>query len=365
MIKVVQIIKSFNRGGAEILLKEAFEDELFSCKQTESWLVVLHKGHISLLPDLNTKRIIVLNLFSFAFFSEYYKLYRFLKVNKFEIIHTHLALAGIIVMILKLISGLRAKVIYTEHSMISSYHKLVFFLNGILYRFYDYVVFISPEVELNVKASGYKFFYKYNGEVVYNGVNVDKFVPTVKDKNSKLTIGTIASMRKEKRLDRWVAIAAEIELQFPNKFNFIIGGDGTEMNTVKDSIDKYNLINKIKLPGIVYRTQDLYPQFDVFLMTSDFEGLGVALLEAMSCGCIPVATNVGGIKNIIFSSNGLKFEPDDHKSVLEFLGEMLNDKNKSFKSKQEVREIVVTNYSLRRQLDQLLSIYKNALIKEW
>lgn len=363
-MKVAHVIYSFNIGGAEILLREAFESKIIQ-EETDSWLLILHKKHQNLLPELKTSNVKVFDLFSIRLITEYFRLLHFLNSNKFQVVHTHLAIAGIIILSMK-IWGLRAKVVYTEHSFVTSYRKLVFFLLGLCYKFFDTVVFISHEVQKNVNDSRriYWFYSNKNGIVIYNGVNVKKFVPkVVSSSREKLIIGTIASMRKEKRLDRWIEIARAIDNKYPNRFHFIMGGDGSEKPYVEELVDKYNLGKIISLPGIVFNTNEVFPKFDIFLMTSDFEGLGVALLEAMACGCVPVASNVGGIKNLAFENFGLKYNIGSNQVIIEFIGQLLDDHHKLTRYKKEASEFVSKNYSLDKQICSLLQTYQKVIQK--
>ena len=102
---------------------------------------------------------------------------------------------------------------------------------------------------------------------------------------------------------------------------------------------------------------------DVFLITSDFEGLPVALLESMSMGIVPVCTNVGGIPNVVKDNqNGVLLrsqEPVEILSQLEdkVLGEITNFE----KLKQEARKTIIDGYSIQRMVNQLESIYNEVL----
>lgn len=364
MLKVAHVIKCFNRGGAEVLLREAFENKI-TIDQTDSSIIILHKKHLELLPDLKTEKVEIFNLFSIYFLLEYLRLFRFLSKNKYHVIHTHLPVAGIIILSMKLL-GLRTKVLYTEHNIISSYHKLVYILLGFMYKYFDGIVFISKIVqESAIKSKKGSWFYCCRlGEVIYNGINTEKFTPIANVKNTnKLIIGTIASMRRQKRLDRWVEIAKSINETYPDRFLFVMGGDGVEKVLVEELISKYNLLHVFSLPGAIVNTPKVFAEFDVFLMTSDYEGLGIALLEAMACGCVPVASNVGGIKNIAFEPFGLKYDINQKEEIVKFVGLLLNDNEKMNQFKRDARVYVSNDFSIERQLNSLLQFYQKVIQK--
>src|SRR5206468_7422408 len=122
-----------------------------------------------------------------------------------------------------------------------------------------------------------------------------------------LTVGLVARFRPQKRVDRWVEVAAAIHKKNSN-IKFIMVGDGPDDEILRQKVSELNLNDIIELPGKLSDTFSAYKRIDIFLLTSDFEGLPLALLEAMSCGCVPVVSNVGGIKQLDFTDIGHKFD---------------------------------------------------------
>jgi hypothetical protein len=72
-MKVAQVIKSFEIGGAEVLLRETFENENFVNVETDSSIIVLNKKRLKLLESLKIKKIYTFNLFSFLFITQAFK----------------------------------------------------------------------------------------------------------------------------------------------------------------------------------------------------------------------------------------------------------------------------------------------------
>lgn len=360
MIKVAQIIKSFDVGGAEVLLRETFENENFVNVKTDSSIIVLNNKRLSLLRSLNTQKIYTFNLFSLSFISQILKLYKFLKKNQYDIIHCHLPLAGIIIALFKF-SGLKFKLVYSEHSIPSGYHKLTFSVLGLLYHVFDAVIFVSAGVKSDVDKRKRNSFFNYrNGIVISNGVNLDKFNYEEAVVPERITVGTIASFRKVKQLGKWIEIAKGIDDAAPGRFRFILVGNGEEMPNVLSKIDELQLKEKVNLVGRVYNTSDYYHQFVFFLMSSDWEGMPVALLEAMACGCVPVVTNVGGIKQLKLDKFGCKYDNID--TAIKYIVETSHENELLRSKKKQARKYVEENFSLKKQLDTFLCLY-NSLIK--
>jgi len=94
-------------------------------------------------------------------------------------------------------------------------------------------------------------------------------------------------------------------------------GAGPDEVVLKEQARASACADRIVFPGPTERPWEACSAMDVFLMPSRFEGLGLALLEAMSCGCYPVAMGVGGITEVVADpSVGWLAPADDRESFL-------------------------------------------------
>jgi glycosyltransferase involved in cell wall biosynthesis len=138
----------------------------------------------------------------------------------------------------------------------------------------------------------------------------------------------------------------------------ILVGDGP---LKKDIIAKRKLLgleNVVYLPGIQTNAVDWYSAMDIFMMTSEFEGLPLSLLEAMSCECAVVATNAGGIKEVLVNRvNGFTAEVDQWGKLFYAIEFLLSDpillKNISLAARSRVTE----SFSIQTMVSQLESTY--------
>lgn len=362
-LKIAYLIRAFNRGGAEILLREMFENETFKNIPGEKELIILDKKRLELLKDIKDVKYFTFNIFSKSFIQEYYKLFKLLKQKKYNIIHAHLPNAGIVIRLIKPFLH-SFKLIYSEHSLITGHNKITFLLNGLTYSLNNYVVFVSGEVKNAIDKFSKGKFYKYNrGKVIDNGVNSDKFYCVGKTENVNktfITVGTLASLRYMKRLDRWVEVVQEIlknNSQLPIKF--VIAGDGPEKPKIEKLIAERQLKQHIRLPGLIVDTVSVYNDIDIFLMTSDFEGLPIALLEAMSCSCVPVVSNVGGIKQLLFKNFGYKYDVFNPVEIAHIIVKYSNNIQQLLIEQKLAREFVIENYSLNKQVQNFVSLYNS------
>lgn len=105
-----------------------------------------------------------------------------------------------------------------------------------------------------------------------------------------------------------------------------IVGDGPLKKTIASTVSSKNLAGKVKLLG---HRDDVYNWLalaDVLLLNSSYEGQGLVLLEAMAAGVPVVASNVGGVSEIVENGkNGLLFEYDDENEIKKVINNILSD----------------------------------------
>src|SRR5690606_30773806 len=132
-----------------------------------------------------------------------------------------------------------------------------------------------------------------------NGVNTEKYrrdrqaANNIKRKynipGEALVIGNIAVFRTQKDLISWVKAFKLVNKSFPEVYGLLVGA-GPKEEEIKSLINSLGLENRIILPGLQTNTVAYFSAMDIFMMSSQFEGLPIALLEAMSCGCAIVST---------------------------------------------------------------------------
>ena len=109
-----------------------------------------------------------------------------------------------------------------------------------------------------------------------------------------VVVGTVAVFRSQKRLDDWLQVASRVAARRPDVTFLLVGGGPLESH-VRGRIDALGLSHCVRTPGFRPDGRRMMSVMDVYLMTSEFEGLPLALLEAMALGKPVVSTNVGGI----------------------------------------------------------------------
>lgn len=111
-------------------------------------------------------------------------------------------------------------------------------------------------------------------------------------------VGTVARLVPVKGVDVFLRAAAEILRTFPHT-RFIIVGDGKENQMLQNLSTNLEIRDKVLFVGKRLDLENFYSLFDVFVLSSRNEGFGTVILEAMQSDVPVVATSVGGVPEIV------------------------------------------------------------------
>ena len=362
-IPVLHLIKSLGRGGAETLLAEtltAHDKEKFSFHYIyflpwKNQLVAELEqagGIVSNVSAVNNLQIIL----------KFNKIISYIRKNNIQIIHCHLPWAGFLGRMIHLITG--NPVIYTEHNKQERYHFFTRFINKLTFNAQSLVIAVSDDVKTSIQ---HHIQPKIPVKTIFNGINTDKFKRNSDSRmkirlqlgitNDKIVIGSVGVFRIQKRIDCWLELFSKLHVIYP-KLRGILVGDGP---LKKDIIAKRKLLgldDVVFLPGIQTNAVDWYSAMDIFMMTSEFEGLPLSLLEAMSCECVVVATNAGGIKEVLVNRvNGFTAEVDQWGELFYAIEFLLSDPIFLKTISLAARSRVTESFSIQTMVSQLESTY--------
>ncbi len=201
---------------------------------------------------------------------------------------------------------------------------------------------------------------------IHNGIDTGKFLPdpgrraAVRDAwgipRDALVFGAIGRLNPVKGYILALELFRElISGGLKRDARFVLVGCGPEYEALKSLAEDTNVREKVRLEGFTDRPWEIYPAFDVFLMPSRNEGLPLSLLEAMSCGCCPIAMGVGGIPEVITDRGmGWLVAPNDKAGFLDAMKEAAeSDAGKLGEMGRRAREKVVLNFDADKQFPAL------------
>lgn len=260
---------------------------------------------------------------------------RFIKKNNIDIVHTHSSKAGILGRLAAKASGTRT-IIHTVHGW--SFHDyqpwvvycFYLFLEKLCACFSSAIIVVSQWDKMRAlqrKVGGQDKFklirYGINHEEFKSSAGVSRIRKDFGLSGGDLAVGMTACFKPQKSPLDFIKLASVITKELPN-VKFILLGDGILRKKICALIDKLDLKKQIILAGWRNDVASVLPCLDVFVLTSLWEGLPIAVLEAMSAGLPVVATNTGGISEVVLDGKtGFLVKPRDIEALHERLKELL------------------------------------------
>ena len=138
----------------------------------------------------------------------------------------------------------------------------------------------------------------------------------------------------------------------------LIVGDGKLKSELVGLTRNLNIEESVFFMNAVDDTSKILPVMDVFAFPSVKEGLGLGLMEAMSCGLPVIGSDVGGIKSLIQDGkNGLLVRPQDPQALSEAIVRLLKDRTGAKALGEEAKAFINENFSLERMVLQTERVY--------
>ncbi|WP_298247457.1 glycosyltransferase [uncultured Christiangramia sp.] len=362
-IKVLHIIKSLGRGGAEMLLPETlklhdhgnFEFHYIYFLPWKNQMVSVIEDNHGTVMCYSAKNNIEMML-------KVNNVIEYCKKEQINIIHSHLPWSGFLARSVFAKAGI--PVIYTEHNIQERYHIATRLLNKFTFNSQNLALGVSKDVSDSI-AKNIKP--RIPVKTLLNGVNTEKFIKNA-DFGKKIktefnipenatVIGNIAVFRKQKNLDLWIEAFSIIAKKY-EVYGLLVGA-GPEEQFLKQKIERLGLENRILLPGLQTDTIAYFSAMDIFMMSSNFEGLPIALLEAMSMECAIVATAAGGVREVVTKdSEGLLSKVNDAETLARNVSILIDDEIKLIDLQKNARLRVQNSFSLQTMVESLEVCYK-------
>ncbi len=189
--------------------------------------------------------------------------------------------------------------------------------------------------------------------VIHNAVEIPKHF----DKKMNNDICFLGRIGERKGIFDLLKVVEKLNRNYDN-FTLKVGGDG-EVDLLKQIIKEKDLKNVQYVGWIGGSEKDEFLQnTGIYALPSYNEGLPMALLEAMSFGCIPISTEVGGIPEVIENEvNGYLCKPGDVEALYDIFDKILSGKVDGSIISNNAYETIRNSYSLEVSLTKLYAIY--------
>lgn len=290
---------------------------------------------------------------------------KYLEDKNIDVIHGHGAKGGIYARALGLFTS--TKIIYTPHggSVHSSFGKVqtLFYkiIESLMYFLTDRVVVESKYTD--EKYQKILFFNTQKSRKIilnYNGIDCqtinDKY--TVKKFNNPIVISSFGMLRYVKGQDILInAVKKLIDEGLMLRLN--IYGEGDSREEYQALIEANSLKKYVFLHGETDQVESKMKESDIVIQPSRFESFGYVLLEAMCVGIPIIASNTGGMSEIMeHRNNGLIFKNEDIDSLAEEIRYMIANESDIENYIIEGKNTIVSRFSSKSMCDNLNKIYK-------
>ncbi len=232
------------------------------------------------------------------------------------------------------------------------------------YRLTDKTIAISPAIKKILES----FLPSSSLEVIPSCIDTSRpiFPPSaqalaLKQKFSgRRIVGSIAAMVPHKDPLTMVRTIHQLSRLAPDKFIFVHFGQGEMENMVKSEVKRLGLEDTYLFMGFEENVESFYPVLDVFVMSSQEEGLGSSVLEAFRYKVPVVSTSAGGLEKLV-SGRGLLCPVHDHECLAANIYELLKSPEKFGDIVQSAHEYVLNHHSLEKMTRDYIRVYERML----
>lgn len=213
-------------------------------------------------------------------------------------------------------------------------NKYIRFLRNVLYLFADHIVFQTEDAKRYFSSK-----IQDKGSIIHNPLSSK--LPNWEINNSEKVIITASRLTEQKNLPMLIDAFAMIENEFPN-YTLKIFGIGDLREILVDYVKKIGLEKKINFQGFTENIHDEMSKASLFVLSSNYEGISNAMLEALAIGVPVISTDspIGGAKMFIKDNyNGFLVKTGDTKGLASVMRKVLNDKNLAQSISYEAKKI--------------------------
>lgn len=193
--------------------------------------------------------------------------------------------------------------------------------------------------------------------VIHNFVNCDLYKPDPEHQPKEKQLIHLSNFRPVKRVLDCVRILKEVLKSTPARL--VMVGDGPERGPAEMLARELKVDGHVTFLGKQDHVERLIPKHHVLLMPSEMEAFGLAALEAMACGVPPIATNIGGVPELIDDGvNGFLETVGDIAAQAARVVSLLTDDPLYQKMSAAARHAAITRYSTELVIPQYEQYYK-------
>lgn len=248
----------------------------------------------------------------------------------------------------------------THHGYVGGVSGITQKIHGIMInsKLVSKMVAVSDKAgEIAINREGVK---KEKISVILNGIRIPgevdgQVVKAIREEFSvsekDMLILSVGRLVEQKGYHLLVEAAENVVREFPGA-KFVIAGDGKLRTSLQALVNEYNLAETICFAGVRQDIPEMLMAADIYFTTSLWEGLSLALLEAMAAGLPVVTTAVEGVSNVIMhGKNGLIAPIGDINAMANSLIHLIGDSRMRHSMGGAAKAVVVGSHSLEKMCE--------------
>lgn len=349
-MRILHVITTLYTGGAERLIVDLLPR--FKAARNEVELLVFNSKDTPFAEKLRRSGITIHFLNCKKVYSplNIFRLKKFL--GNYDIIHTHNTACQFYVALAARLFGCKAKLFTTEHNTTNRrrHIPLMKYVDRLMYRCYDHIISVSEATTVNLRNH---IGNSFNITTINNGINLDRFARTCRLKTDCIRLVMVAAFRPQKDQDTVVRAMRLL----PLNVRLILVGEGNRRPIVTKLAQDLHVDDRVTFTGVSTNISEILTSCDIVVLSSHWEGFGLAAVEGLASGRPIVASNVDGLKDIVGNA-GLFFTPGDEKTLAKNVLKLISD-NKLYNSLSEKALHRAELYDINKTAKKYLAIYES------
>ncbi len=372
--RICFIITKSNFGGAQKYVYElttSLDKNIFEVSVALGGNGILKQKLIDSGIEVITIPNLERDISLFKEFSTFRFLYNLFNERHFDIVHLNSSKIGGLGSLAAKISGI-PKIIFTAHGWAFNEDRSFLSKNLIKFIYWTTIILcdktIAVSKQIKDQVSNWAFV-KNKISVIHNGVKeIDFFEKEIareklseinsKIKTEKFLVGTIAELHPIKGLDVLIDAIKILQTDLQSDSQFIIIGEGQIRQELEEKIQAENLQNKVILLGFLDSAAKYLKAFDLFVLPSRSEALALVILEAGLAEIPVIATNVGGIPEIISDERfGKIVQKENPESLKNAIKNSIENYEQTKLTAKNLNQKIKADFDYQKMLEETIALY--------
>lgn len=360
-MRILQLINNLGSGGAEKLIAE-FTPVMAQQGHYIEVLLLRKKGsiYIEQLEKQGIKTTILSESSLYSIF-HIWKIRQFICKGNFDIVHVHIFPALYFAALATLLGIGKSKLCFTEHSTKNKRmeNRVFRLIDKWIYHFYKAIICITDDVKSNLQKHLQNKRLQYI--TVLNGINLSHFTNSVLLNKESLYPNYTPNDRIVTMVARFSEHKDQATLiksfqQLPKNVHLLLVGEGPLKGSLQKLVSELYLSNRIHFLGLRKDVPDILRLCDIGVLSSNWEGFGLAAVEKMAAGIPVIVTNVDGLSSVVGEA-GILFKKGNSKELAAHINLLLSDSDfyaaRAIACKKQAQK-----YSIEKMVKSYLDIYE-------